>query len=578
MPSIIIMASKQAKTNHHQHQDYRVFVGGLSVNCEEKELRQYLLHFGPLSHCSINRDHAGISKGYAFASFKCQKDQMRSIGKQHVLQGKPFEIRVLVDSDRNVKLLNEFAKRKVFISNLKDNITEADISEQFCKFGAIEEILISKEPATQQSKGFGFVVFKSTESLSKVLNGRQKRIVKVNSHDVIVRAAIPKKDIECFKKDHQPENEQAISDNNNEPEDEHKSDQHKYISNSNKSKSQNQYKPCSDKLNHNNSTKRQTSSKATNLYLEKYLDIDGPQQPNNYTTDGCCIAENRVAEHEEGSLIKRCTKVNHDNSRSPQQLSENIGDSVSSAQEQQFYTRVNEHLASNNKKEGQMLFTHAPRELSVQGSNISFLDSLKQSPMMTASRRLADGVQGYCIRRVARKDSANYSLVPRKIDMQVQRIRSEIAPIAMPESTKAFIPKNICLCGIDSLQNKENSNFVHFLNSKRCVCKPDPSSSSKGSNWVGDNGGYETQDTSRYHSYADLSNSRPYSSFGFARPEANVSLRNQEHNPFQGTSMNIGMNDLFTGFTQKWQQTTHGDYEFPSLATTYDDGYDDHYY
>lgn len=175
--------------------EFKVFVGGLSVNCDDQELREYLMKFGTVVHCEIIKDKSRKSKGYGFATFSDEESVRRAVGKQHFLKGKCFEIRVQVDSSQNSELLQTIAKRKIFVSNLKQAINENDLARFFSRFGTVEEVLISRDPATQLSKGFGFVVFVDPESAKAALYGQSKRNVRIKNHDIIVKEAIPKKDI-----------------------------------------------------------------------------------------------------------------------------------------------------------------------------------------------------------------------------------------------------------------------------------------------------------------------------------------------------------------------------------------------
>ena len=179
---------------------HRVFVGGLSVNCEDKELREYLQRFGKVLDCEIIRDKHGRSKGYCFATYADRSGLLQSLGKDHVLQGKVFEVREQLDSDKNSELLNEIAKRKLFISNLRSSIDESDLEKFFVKFGAIEEVLISRDPATQQSKGFGFVQFRDGNSVQDALIGQEKRTLKIKNHEVTIKECIPKSQMSRMKK------------------------------------------------------------------------------------------------------------------------------------------------------------------------------------------------------------------------------------------------------------------------------------------------------------------------------------------------------------------------------------------
>ena len=184
---------------------YKVFVGGLSVNCEDRELREYLQQFGEVIDCEIIRDKQGKSKGYCFATYLDRAGQLRAIGRHHILQGKVFEIREQLDSDKNSELLSEIAKRKVFVSNLKANIDEDDLEKFFSRFGAIEEVLISRDPATQQSKGFGFVKFYEECSTREALLGQERRNIKIKNQEVTIKQCIPKPQMTKLKKNQKPE-------------------------------------------------------------------------------------------------------------------------------------------------------------------------------------------------------------------------------------------------------------------------------------------------------------------------------------------------------------------------------------
>ena len=61
--------------------EFKVFVGGLSVNCDDQELREYLMKFGTVVHCEIIKDKSRKSKGYGFATFSDEESVRRAVGK-----------------------------------------------------------------------------------------------------------------------------------------------------------------------------------------------------------------------------------------------------------------------------------------------------------------------------------------------------------------------------------------------------------------------------------------------------------------------------------------------------------------
>jgi len=197
----VYMNRQEQKETHNDTSSFKVFVGGLSLKVTEPELKEYLEQFGQVKTCEIALHKTNSSKGYAFACFVTEAGRDKAIGKQHYLKGKQFEIRMLLDSSQNTELLKEISKRKLFISNLRDFIKEKDLQDLFSSFGEIEEVLISRDPVTQLSKGFGFVVFKDEGCVRKVLESSSKKPIKIKNQEISIKEAIPKGELSKQKSD-----------------------------------------------------------------------------------------------------------------------------------------------------------------------------------------------------------------------------------------------------------------------------------------------------------------------------------------------------------------------------------------
>ncbi|ELT90389.1 hypothetical protein CAPTEDRAFT_30326, partial [Capitella teleta] len=52
----------------------RIFVGGISGNATEAELKQFFTQFGAVKDAKIIMDRAGVSKGYGFVTFESQEE------------------------------------------------------------------------------------------------------------------------------------------------------------------------------------------------------------------------------------------------------------------------------------------------------------------------------------------------------------------------------------------------------------------------------------------------------------------------------------------------------------------------
>ncbi|XP_022079990.1 deleted in azoospermia protein 4-like isoform X2 [Acanthaster planci] len=60
----------------------RIFVGGISFNTCEAELKNFFSHYGRVKETKIIADRAGVSKGYAFITFESQEEAVRILKEQ----------------------------------------------------------------------------------------------------------------------------------------------------------------------------------------------------------------------------------------------------------------------------------------------------------------------------------------------------------------------------------------------------------------------------------------------------------------------------------------------------------------
>jgi RNA-binding protein Musashi len=58
---------------------------------------------------------------------------------------------------------------KMFIGGLSWQTTAEGLRDYFCKFGEVNECMVMRDPATKRARGFGFVTFRTPDSVEKVL-------------------------------------------------------------------------------------------------------------------------------------------------------------------------------------------------------------------------------------------------------------------------------------------------------------------------------------------------------------------------------------------------------------------------
>ena len=167
-----------------EDQGRKIMVAGLregehDIERSRRSLERYFKSFGRVVRTQIIRDHlTGRSKGYGFVTFKNSKvvenilsDSNHVIDENGVkvslalkIETKSGEIASVMDN-----ISREKEERKIFVSGLKTGVhgtTDNDLKEYFSGFGDVEEAKIVV------SKSYGFVTFKTSQSVKEVLSKR----------------------------------------------------------------------------------------------------------------------------------------------------------------------------------------------------------------------------------------------------------------------------------------------------------------------------------------------------------------------------------------------------------------------
>ncbi|XP_013771668.1 RNA-binding protein 34-like isoform X2 [Limulus polyphemus] len=176
--------SPKKKREDDSEKDMRtVFVGNLPITAESKAIKTLFKQFGKIQSVRIRsaipvqpklpKRVAVINNGTLFKGYHLRVDRVIG-GQQH---------------DQ---------KRSIFVGNLPFNAEEEELYSFFSECGDIAGVRIVRDPLSGLGKGFGFILFKTLDSvmLALELNGREfkdrkirvvramKREKKHSSHDV----------------------------------------------------------------------------------------------------------------------------------------------------------------------------------------------------------------------------------------------------------------------------------------------------------------------------------------------------------------------------------------------------------
>ncbi|KAL0111435.1 hypothetical protein PUN28_012972 [Cardiocondyla obscurior] len=161
----------------------KLFVGGLSWETTDRELREHFSTYGDIESINVKTDpNTGRSRGFAFIVFAIAEalDKIMAAG-DHVINNKKVD-------PKKAKARHG----KIFVGGLTTELSDEDIKKFFLQFGNIVEVEMPFDKTKNQRKGFCFITFESEQVVNEILKTPKQTI---NGKTVDVKRATPKFDI-----------------------------------------------------------------------------------------------------------------------------------------------------------------------------------------------------------------------------------------------------------------------------------------------------------------------------------------------------------------------------------------------
>jgi len=145
--------------------DRKIFVGGLSWESTEKDLRTYFEKFGAVEKATLKTDPmTGESRGFGFILFEDSSSVEGVIAEEsHTLNGKKIGPRRAKGKPQPEPIL------KVFVGGLDPTVPEETIRSHFESFGTIEEINLPMDREKNERRNFCFVKFESEDIVNTII-------------------------------------------------------------------------------------------------------------------------------------------------------------------------------------------------------------------------------------------------------------------------------------------------------------------------------------------------------------------------------------------------------------------------
>ncbi|KRZ96646.1 Heterogeneous nuclear ribonucleoprotein A1 [Trichinella sp. T8] len=152
-------------------QNRKIFIGGITVNTSDEDLRTFYSKWGEITDVVVMRDPVSKrSRGFGFVTY-ADPEQVNAAmaARPHLIDGKEVEPKRAMPKDVMNKPEAHISVKKVYISGIKDEHTEDMLREYFMQYGSVQEVDIKVDQGTGKKRGFAFVTFDDYDPVDRVV-------------------------------------------------------------------------------------------------------------------------------------------------------------------------------------------------------------------------------------------------------------------------------------------------------------------------------------------------------------------------------------------------------------------------
>jgi len=164
--------------------DRKLFVGNLSWETSQKDLKDYFTKFGEVTSCTLKTDlDTRRSRGFGFVVFA------KSVTVDKVLEEKTHSLGGRnIDPKRANPRKEREACKKIFCGKVDPGVSEAEIRKYFGTFGEIKKLELPFDKVKDQRRAFIFVEFETEEAVKNVMDKSDHTL---GNQEVDVKKATP---------------------------------------------------------------------------------------------------------------------------------------------------------------------------------------------------------------------------------------------------------------------------------------------------------------------------------------------------------------------------------------------------
>uniref|UniRef100_A0A1I8GYS7 RRM domain-containing protein n=1 Tax=Macrostomum lignano TaxID=282301 RepID=A0A1I8GYS7_9PLAT len=149
----------------------KLFVGGLSANISDEELRHHFGQYGELADVVVMKDRGtGRPRGFGFVTFSDESGvDAAQAARPHVLDGREVETKRAMPRTEAPRDTSNARADKMFLGGLGPDTTEEQVRDYFSQFGEVQAVEIAISRDTGKPRGFGFVTYRDPDSVDKAI-------------------------------------------------------------------------------------------------------------------------------------------------------------------------------------------------------------------------------------------------------------------------------------------------------------------------------------------------------------------------------------------------------------------------
>eukprot|EP01062_Namystynia_karyoxenos_P011215 TRINITY_DN13_c0_g1_i2.p2 TRINITY_DN13_c0_g1~~TRINITY_DN13_c0_g1_i2.p2 ORF type:complete len:642 (+),score=257.72 TRINITY_DN13_c0_g1_i2:100-1926(+) len=171
-----------------------IYVKELVETMDAQTLRDKFAVHGDVTS-TFTKKHPALEKVFGFVNYAEHDQAAKAVAEMHdkEIPGLSAEGRRLYvqramkraerEQELRRKMMAERAKKhfppgnNLYVKNLADTLTDADLRAQFAPYGSITSCCIMKDKDTRLSRGFGFVCFEKAEAANKALQEMNGKMI-----------------------------------------------------------------------------------------------------------------------------------------------------------------------------------------------------------------------------------------------------------------------------------------------------------------------------------------------------------------------------------------------------------------